>query len=103
MIMTASAYLRLFLATTFVVVGSVFAFNYWADPCGIYHFGKPWDWIQSRPAIKETIFLHKASAVLQARADILFLGNSRTADGLDPHNPALPGRAYNLGLYQGTI
>lgn len=98
MILSGANYLRLCLALTILPVLAVGAFNYWADPCGIYHYNQPWDWIKSRPAIQSTEFIHKARAIESAQADVLLLGSSRTAEGLDPHSPALPPRAYNLGF-----
>jgi hypothetical protein len=101
--MSGSKYLGWCLSLTFFLVAVAAAINYVADPCGIYHYGKRWDWIHSRPAILGVAFIHKARAVEQAQADVLFLGSSRTAEGLDPHNPVVPGRAYNLGLPDSSV
>jgi hypothetical protein len=89
-------YLRTFLFSTAGILAFIVFFNYWEDPFGIYHQGKSWDWIHSRPDINSFVALHKAYAVTRAKADVLFLGDSRVYNGLDPHFYALPGRAYNL-------
>ena len=96
--LSGPAYLKLSLSLTLLMVGTVAAINYVVDPCGIYHAGKSWDWTRSRPEILELAFINKAHAVEQAQADILLLGNSRVAQGLDPRSAALPARAYNLGI-----
>ncbi len=91
-------YLKLFLSLTALLVLAVGAINFVVDPCGIYHAGKAWDWTRSRPEILEVAFINKAYGVETAQADILLLGNSRVAQGLDPHSAALPAHAYNLGI-----
>jgi len=101
--MSASSYLKWCLTVAFVIVGIVAATNYVADPCGIYHYGKSWDWIQSRPATLDAAFIHKAQGVELAQADVLFMGSSRTAEGLDPRCPAVPPHAYNLGLPSSSM
>ena len=102
---TPARYLRLFLLATGLILLFIVFFNYLEDPFGIYHQGRSWDWIRSRPAISRFIDLHKAYDVRQAKADILFLGDSRVFNGLDPHSPVLPASAYNLatpgsGIYE---
>ncbi|MCE0485184.1 MAG: hypothetical protein LV479_13230 [Methylacidiphilales bacterium] len=101
--MSGFSYLRYFFLTVAVILAPVIAINYIADPAGIYHYGKSWDWIKSRPSLDEMMYIHKAHAVATARADILLLGTSRVANGLDPSCPALPYPAYNLGLHGGQV
>jgi hypothetical protein len=101
--MSSPRYLEWCLAMTFVMVGAVAGINYWADPCGIYHANESWDWIRSRPEILSVAFINKARAVEHAKADVLFMGSSRTAEGLDPHAPAVPPNAYNFGLPGSSV
>ena len=101
--MPASRYLAWCLSLALLIVASVAAFNYIADPCGIYHYGGARDWIHNRPFLTDNEFIHKAHEVRVHPPDIIFLGNSRVAEGLDPHAPGVPTNAYNLALHQGTI
>lgn len=96
--LSPSRYLRLFLLTTALVVGGTALLNYIADPFGLYHMGKPWDWIRTRPCLGSAMAMHKAYDVERAQADTLFLGDSRVFVGLDPHAPGVPQPAYNLAL-----
>ena len=96
-------YLILCLAATAVLVGAMGMFNYVADPCGIYHAGKKWDWIRCRPELLDTSFVWKAHETETTGADVLLLGSSRTAEGLDPTNPVIPGHGYNLGLPDSSM
>jgi hypothetical protein len=101
--MSASKYLGWSLSLAFLIVAAIGAFNYYADPCGLYHAGKKWDWIRSRPSSFDVSFIYKARAVESAQADVLFMGSSRTAEGLDPKGPTVPPNAYNLGLPSSSI
>jgi hypothetical protein len=96
-------YLACCLSLTFVLVMAAAAFNWFADPTGIYHFGKSWDWVRHRPALTDYEFIHKAHQVRVQQPDVIFLGSSRSAEGLDPHTPGVPPNAYNLALHHGTI
>lgn len=83
---------------TLSILASVALFNYIVDPFGVYHLGEKWDWIKSRPAIPNYPCLHKAYAVEKAKADVLFLGNSRVGYGINPNHPEWFANAYNLGI-----
>jgi hypothetical protein len=101
--LTGSAYLVWCLFPCLILVTGIGAFNYWADPAGIYHYGKSWDWIKSRPEILDMELIHKAQAIKSAQADVLILGSSRSAEGLDPLGPDVPPHAYNLAIPQGGL
>ena len=101
--MSASKYLACCLSLAVLIVAFVGAFNYFADPCGIYHYGEEGDWIHNRPFLTDYEFIHKAHEVRVHPPDVLFLGNSRAAEGLDPRAPGVPPNAYNLALHHGTI
>ena len=103
MALSPKKYLAWCLSLTLGTMAATGLFNYAVDPCGIYHADTSWDWIPSRPTMVEQEMIYKAHAVTKAQADILFLGNSHTAEGLDPHSPELPGRAYNLAIHHGTV
>ena len=98
-----SRYLIVLAVVALVVTGGMAALNYIADPYGIYHYGRPGDWVKSRPSIRLLERLHKAHAIRDAKAETLLLGNSRVIVGLDPQHPALPQPAYNLGIGAADI
>jgi hypothetical protein len=101
--MSGSKYLAWCLSLALLIVAAVAAFNWFADPCGIYHYGGAHDWIHNRPALTDDEFIHKAHEVRVHPPDVIFLGNSRAAEGLDPHAPGVPANAYNLALHHSTI
>ena len=101
--MSGSKYLAWCLSLALLMVAFVAAVNYVADPCGIYHYGSAHDWIHNRPFLTDNEFIHKAHQVRVSPPDVIFLGNSRAAEGLDPHAPGVPPNAYNLALHHGTI
>lgn len=101
--LSSPAYLACSLGLAFAILGAIAGFNYGVDPCGIYHEGVRWDWTRSRPEILETELVHKARAITTARADVLLMGSSRSAEGLDPLNPVLPPHTYNLALPQAGL
>ena len=96
-------YLILLAAIALTAAGGLAALNYVADPYGIYHYGRPGDWVKSRPSIRLLERLHKAHAIRDAKAETLLLGNSRVIVGLDPQHPALPQPGYNLGIGAADI
>jgi hypothetical protein len=101
---TASTkYLRWLAALCVLLVSGAGALNFAMDPYGIYHYGKPGDWVKSRPRIRNVERLHKAHAVRVARAETLLLGNSRVLTAVAPTHPALGQPAYNLALSAANI
>jgi hypothetical protein len=95
---SASRYLLLCLGSALLALTAVGTLNYVADPYGLYHYGKSWDWIHHRKGIIHFLYAHKAHAVQDLKPDVLILGNSRTLYGIDPSYSALPANTYNLAL-----
>jgi hypothetical protein len=93
---TARKFIGLIVAVVAFILCLTALLNYYADPIGLFHYETPGDWIHSRPAINDYLSMHKAHDVVRANADFLFLGSSRSHEGLDPHH--LRQNAYNLAL-----
>jgi hypothetical protein len=92
------AYALLLLACAVCVAGGAALVNWHADPYGLWHAT-----VTPEAYRPNAIILDERTAkILRARrdkADIVLLGTSRTAVGLDPRDPAFAGkRVYNLGF-----
>ncbi|WP_413175096.1 hypothetical protein [Anabaena azotica] len=89
-----------FLLTLVVSMWLVLSFNIVVDPYGIYKtpnfFGINHVKIQKNSNDR----LHKAIDIIRIKPLTIFLGSSRTKQGLDPTHPALSNAqpAYNLGI-----
>ena len=94
------AYLRRFLVAFVTLVGVVAAFNALMDPTGL--LGTPAiDGVNQVKSPGNDRFF-KPLAVERRQPRTIFVGTSRVAVGLDPHD--LPGAdAYNLGLLGSTV
>jgi len=94
------AYLRRLLVAFFVLLGVVAAFNGLMDATGL--LGAPLiDGVNQVKSYGNDRFF-KPLAVARRQPDTVFVGTSRVAVGLDPHD--LPGaNAYNLGLLGSTV
>jgi hypothetical protein len=94
------AYLRRFLVTLVVLLGAIAAANGMMDATGLLHAPVITGVNQTKAPGTDRFFKPLAIERRQPRA--VFVGTSRVAVGLDPHD--LPDdKAYNLGLLGSTI
>ncbi|HRH80785.1 MAG TPA: hypothetical protein PLW81_07055 [Thiobacillaceae bacterium] len=91
-------YFRIWSVTLLVMLLATAAVNYWADPYGLYRDYGDGEW---KPHAATQGALIKPYRVLEAKAQVLVLGNSRAEVGFDPDDPAWPEEfkpVYNLAL-----
>lgn len=100
---SVSAYRRFnfgFFVATLLPVVSVGILNAVVDPYGVFNSPKVAGWTQAKPEKAKHDRLFKAADVTRVKPTTIFLGSSRTNQGLDPAHPALSNHqpAYNLAL-----
>lgn len=94
-------YLRVWFASTLLLLAAVALFNALVDPYGMFRFvaADGFNRIKSQAHQRGEAF--KRAAVSRLRPNALILGNSRAEIGLDPESPAWPASAhpvFNLAL-----
>lgn len=96
--MTPSRYLQIVLGSVLLGLGAIAALNWYADPYGIYRYGRPGDPERFRAGIFNASYLHKAHALRELKPDAIVVSHARVLIGVDPRHPGLPPGTYNLGL-----
>ena len=97
--MTSQRYVGIFFGVAALLLGAVAAINTAVDPYGIFATPLKHGWNEAKPEAGRWPAITKPFVLQRRAADVVFLGSSRTAVGLNPHHPALQGAsAYNLGI-----
>lgn len=97
-------YLRIVFGLAGVLVAAVTAFNYMANPIGLYNPPLIKGFNDAHPAAVNYARLEKIEAVKRLRPDVIITGSSRADIGLDPTAEYFPGRrVYNFGLSASSI
>jgi hypothetical protein len=102
--MTNTRYIGIFFGLSALLLLIVGAVNVAVDPYAIFGTPLRQGWNQVKPEAGLWPAIHKPFSLWKQNADVLFLGSSRSAVGLNPQHPALNGlRAYNLALNGSNI
>lgn len=95
-------YLVLFFGVAITLLGIVSATNYIVDPYQAFRSGNILHLTKTENRGRARDF--KARAIKATKPNLIFLGSSRTEEGMDPSHPLLRGQsAYNSGLNAGRI
>lgn len=89
-----------FFLSVMTSLGLAGLFNLVIDPYGLYKTPNLWGINQVKPEKNDNDRLVKAIDIIRIKPQIIFLGSSRTKQGLNPNHPALSNAqtSYNLAL-----
>lgn len=100
-----ASYNKLLILIAGFITLSIFSFNMLVDPYRVWNLLSIKSFNEAKPRADIVDQLFKPLAVAHIKPDILFLGSSRVAYGMNPSHPLVRarGRPYNMALLGGDL